>query len=334
MDASTNGYLRRTRRTDEEHCHKDGTMRMDHIPSPLLGLGLGIIGLCVALEHAFALHGVAFYVGCVIATPLFVLVSCKFALRPRILAQELGHPVLGAIPGAGCMVVLQLSQALAPLWQWGAEMLWLLTVPVSIALPCLFYWCRWRKPDIDERLPSWFLILGGMLMCAPTVPRPEYAGLANAMLYVGDIIFFAVLPPVFSRAIRRPQTITDAVRPVLAIFAAPVSLVIVTWLNSGHGWGWWGWPVYALALALTLWVYTMLPRLLRMPFSPAKASLTFPMAISATASHKMAAFAPALKPLAMVETAVAVFVVGVVCWQFARAYCGVWLCHSSRAGRY
>ena len=297
-----------------------GATKLERVPSPLLGLALGILGLCGALEHALSLHGMAFYTGCIVAAPLLVLVSCKFILHPRILRQELEHPVLGAIPAAGCMVVLQLSQALGKYWQWGAEMLWLLTIPVSLALPCLFYWHRWQKPVKDDRLPSWFLILGGLLMCAPTAPRPEYAAFANALMYAGDAIFFAVLFPVLHRAITSPQTITDAMRPVIAIFAAPVSLVIVTWLNSGHGWWWWAWPIYALAVVLTLWVYTMLPRMLRLPFSPAKASLTFPVAISATATHKLAAFAPVLAPLALVETLVAILVVGVVCWQFARAY--------------
>ncbi len=295
-------------------------MKMQQIPSPLLGLALGILGLCNALELMMPLHNMLFYSGCVIASVLVTMVTAKFLRHPRILWQELHHPILGAVPAAGCMVVLQLAQALHPLCPAGAEAVWLINIPISIALPCLFYSCRWRDPVMDERLPSWFLILGGLLLSAPTVPRPEWAFFANLLMYVGDAIFFAVLPAVLHRIISRPQTIDNAVRPVVAIVAAPVSLVIVTWLNSGHAWPMWGWPIYVLAASLTLWVYTMLPRLLRLPFSPAKASLTFPMAISAIATHKLAAFAPALRVLAIFETLVATAVILFVCYEFLKWY--------------
>ena len=85
-----------------------------------------------------------------------------------------------------------------------------------------------------------------------------------------------------------------------------------------------------VALLMTGLIYIAFFRLLRLPFTPAFAAYTFPMAVSATALYKVAGFlgrypdaaecARQLSAMAVVEMSIATLVVGYVCLRYVVHY--------------
>lgn len=284
------------------------------IPSPLAGLSLGISGLGTALEHAFP-TGYWLPAATALALPLTLLVLLKLALCPDVLKKEMRHPVLGSLPVAVSMVLMFSSVVIRPLAPAISLVMWFTGMCIAVIGMAVFYFFQMAARKKENLLPSYFLALGGLLVVAMTVPRPEWAGLANGLMIFGDAVFFAVFTPVLWRAVRGAP-LPPALMPVTAIFAAPCNLLIASWI-AVYGTAPTGiWLVFCLGTMLNIWMYVLLPSFVRLPFSPAQGSLTFPMTITATAAFKLSAFWPALKVIAYGELCVAAAVVACVCVRY------------------
>ena len=66
------------------------------VPTPLAGLALGIASLGMGLEKSLPLHNFGQVLGALTSMTLTLLLAGKFALNPRLLLEELRHPVLGS----------------------------------------------------------------------------------------------------------------------------------------------------------------------------------------------------------------------------------------------
>ncbi len=287
--------------------HHKGKNRIGSLPSPLAGLALGTSGLGTALELAFP---TGFWIPAVflLAVPMVCLVLAKLVSFPDIRRSEASHPVLGAMPVACSMVLMSFAQVLRPLLPVLSHGIWFSGLFLAVA-GCLSYFLhRYRAGRREDLLPSCFLALGGLLVSEMTVPFSWLEHLTHFLMVCGDLAFFVLLPFVFIRAVRGAP-LPPAVLPVLAIFAAPANLVIVSWLSAHPSVPAWGWPVIVLALLLNVWIYAWLPRLMAVPFTPALAALTFPMSITATAALKLSVSYPFLRAVAFAETGAAVAVV-------------------------
>lgn len=273
------------------------------------------MGLGVALEHAVPC-GYWLPAVCVAAVPLLVAASARLLCCPDILYQEIRHPVLGSMPVAGSMALMLFSvvfrSALPPV----AAVLWCAGMLISLAAPVVFFFFQLKERKKENLLPSWFLSLGGLLIGAMTVPYPSWERPAVGIMTVGSLLMLCLFPPVLWRILISPP-LPAPLKPVCAIAAAPINLMIVSWLTTHPDFPVWGWLFVAAAVGLNLWIYAMLPSLLRLPFSPAQAALTFPMAVTATAMFKLSAHFPVLKAVAAAELCIAVLVIAHVCWRFA-----------------
>ena len=67
------------------------------VPTPLAGLALGIASLGMGIEKSLPLHNVGQVLGALTSMTLTLLLAGKFAFNPRLLVEELRHPVLGSI---------------------------------------------------------------------------------------------------------------------------------------------------------------------------------------------------------------------------------------------
>ncbi len=286
--------------------HK-GKDLLGRLPSPLAGLALGTSGLGGALELTFP---TGFWIPAVLmlAVPMVCLVLAKLALFPDIRRSEASHPVLGAMPVACSMVLMTCAQAIRPMLPVLSHGIWLCGLFLAVAGCITYFLLQYRAGKKEDLIPSCFLALGGLLVSEMTVPFTCLEHLTHFLMVCGDLAFFALLPFVFGRVVRGAP-LPPAVLPVLAIFAAPANLVIVSWLSAHPAVPAWGWPVVILALALNAWIYALLPKLMRVSFTPALAALTFPMSITATASLKLAAAWPLFRPVGCAETVVAAAVV-------------------------
>lgn len=304
------------------------------LPTPLAGLALGIASLGLGLENALPLHSLGQSLGALAALALLLAIASKFIMHPGLLREELAHPVLGSIMPTFAMALMLVSNSLG-LWNVkAAEILWLAAVGLHLVLMFIFVFYRLRSFQLRQMVPSWFVPFVGIILAAVTVPDAKYHPLAQALLFFG-MGSYAVLLPVMSYRLIFEQEVADAAKPTIAVMAAPASLSLVGYLNLTAE------PslllcsvLLGIAVLMTGIIYLAFFKLLRLPFSPAFASYTFPLAVGATALYKVAErlgaypaaaeYAAQLKFMAIVETIVATLVVMYVCARYFIYYFRAW----------
>lgn len=302
--------------------------RFRAMPTALAGLALGLAGLGAGLENALPLHGLAKNLGTAAASVLLLLLILKYLLNPGLWREDLRNPALGCLPAAGTMALMLIAHNVSAYHYRSGEALWLMSIAMHIYLLASFGHFQAKAFRLELLIPSWFLPFVGLIMPAATVPSSEYIQLARVAQLAGAAIYFGMLPIMCRRLIFMPP-LPAQVRPTAAIMAAPPSLLLAGYLNLSPAPS----PVIGglllcLVVPLTFSVYLMLPRLLRLPFSPAFSSFTFPLAISATALYKASERLPIphaelLRPLAGAEMLVAALVIAYVCLRYIIHYTGI-----------
>ncbi|QSX35892.1 TDT family transporter [Shewanella sedimentimangrovi] len=265
--------------------------RIAHLPSPLGGLALAIAGLGWSLENLGpGFNGQAQLMGALLATPLLLLLLAKFVLHPRVLWQELSHPLLGSVLPTFAMGLMTVSNCLGQYAPRVASGVWTFAVLVHICFFTLFAGHRLRRFKLTDMAPSWFVPPVGIIVAAFAMPTGANLALAQGLLGFGLISYALLLPLMLYRLIVCAPLATAA-QPSLAILAAPASLSLAGYLSVTQQVN----PIVIalllpLALLMTSVVYLAAPTLLRLPFSPGYAAFTFPLVIGATALFKVSAW--------------------------------------------
>lgn len=294
-------------------------------PTPSSGLALGIASLGISWEHAFELGGAVQLSAALVAAVMIALVFAKFALHPKVLWNELAHPVVGSVIPTSAMALMVVSASVGKFNPAGGALLWYCAVAAHLIFLTVFTVNRARQFDLQHMVPSWFVPPIGLVVAVLTVPNAGAQGLADGLLTFGIAAYAVLLPMMLYRMIF-VENIADAAKPTIAIMAAPPSLCLAGYLSFVEQ------PqmlmtlvLLGIAMLMTLLIYIAFWRLLRLPFSPGYAAFTFPMVISATAMFKASTFASTaltaevasqLHSIAMVELAVATLVVGYVALRY------------------
>ncbi len=297
------------------------------IPTPSAGLALGVAALGLGLEKALPLHSLGQSIGAMLALCLLLRVALKFVLNPSLLRQDLAHPVMGGLLPTFSMALMLISKAMGVWHAQAGEIVWLVAVGLHLLLMASFAFHRARSFALHHILPNWFVPFVGISLSALTVPDPYYTGFAYGLLCLGMINYAVLLPVILYRLIFSAE-VADAAKPTIAIMAAPASLTLAGYLTLEAN------PslllcavLLGIALLMTALIYLAFFKLLRLPFSPAFASYTFPMAVGATALYKLSErlapyaltmeYAAQLRFLAVAEMCIASLVVGYVLFRYA-----------------
>jgi exfoliative toxin A/B len=148
-------------------------------------------------------------------------------------------------------------------------------------------------------------------MAAMTAPAYEATGFGMATFWFGFAALLVLLVFVTMRYVKLPAP--DPAKPLICIYAAPVSLCIAGYIQSA--------ATKSLSFLTVMWVVATVfflfacvkfVQYLKMPFFPSYAAYTFPFAISAIASKQLMACSVAmeqpmafLKPIVLIETIIA-----------------------------
>lgn len=295
--------------------------RLRSLPAALGGLALGLAGLGQGLECALPLHGLAKNAGAIAALSLLLPLSLKYLLNRGLLREELRNPVLGCLPAAATLALMLAASGVSAWNDVAGLTLWILGILIHIALMLGFACFQARSFSLALFIPSWYLPFVGLIMAAATVPDPEFVPLARALHIFGGIFYFGTLPVMIWRLLFLPPLPAPA-RPAVAIMAAPASLFLAGYLNVyPEPSALFGGLLLSLAILLTFSLYLLLPGLLRLPFSPAFASYTFPLTIGATALYKAVERLPLphadlFRMLAGAEMVIAAVVTAYVCLRY------------------
>ena len=305
--------------------------RLAWVPTPLAGLALGLASLGWCIENLGGFAGRAQLAGAVLGLGLLCILCGKFLLHPRLLREDLAHPVIGSLLPTSAMTTMLVAKALSEFFPEFSQGLWLFAVTAHAGMLCSFILHRARGFRLNHLLPSWFVPPVGIIVAALTCPAAEQLWLARLLLGFG-LFSLAVLLPLTLYRLLFGSDIPDAAKPTLAILAAPASLALAGYLSVSET------PslfvvalLFGVAVLLTLVVWLAFLRLLRLPFSPGFSAFTFPMVIGATAQFKVAQYLSAqgiwgdeavwVVILARIELGVAIAIVGYVCLRYLLFFC-------------
>ncbi len=292
---------------------------VESTPIPAAGVALGVVSLG-------GLHAAAFPLVqplcAAVATALALLVVAKVALFPSCFRADMGNPVVAGTFATLFMCAMQLASFAQPALGAAAFALWALAVACHATLIAWFTWRFVRGFRLRNVFTSWFVAYVGIIVGALTSPAFGMEALGRALFGFGFACYAVLLVVVTLRHARHP--LPEPAAPTFCIYTAPLSLSLAGYLSvtaQPH-------PVFvavlaAMAQGMLVVVAVRLPRLLRLPFYPSYAAMTFPFVITATALAKalacLASAGWALPAwLDALSAAEAAFATAIVCYVLAR----------------
>jgi tellurite resistance protein len=276
---------------------------LDYLPIGLFGSTMGLTGLSVAWKLANTVFGMPLWVSVAIAAvsvvvfvALLIAYGVKAIYAPDRVLMEFRHPIAGNLFGTFLISVLLLPIVIAPVSLLAARILW----SVGAAGMVLFAWTivsRWMsdRQQTAHATPAWIVPVVGMLDVPLAMPSLELPPLPEVMilsLAVG--LFFAVplFTLIFSRLVFEAP-LPDALQPSLLILVAPFSVGFSSYVVTVGQIDLFAQSLYFLMLFVLAVLLGRLRGLRRCcPFRVSWWAVSFPLAASAIAALKFAAFDP------------------------------------------
>ena len=221
---------------------------------------------------------------------LSLLVLTIFALKIFVdrghAKEELKTPVPLSVLPTATMAIMLLSTYIRPYIPNIALITWYLAIVIHVLIMLVFI----KKFAINFQLgtvfPSWFIVGVGIVAASVTAPAMNALFIGQVAFWVGFILYFAILPLVIFR-MNKVQTFPEPARKTVAIFTAPMSLLIVGYFSSFVSQGQVNptliYIMLAIAVVSYIYVSFMMFPLLKIKFYPTYAAFTFPYVISAIA---------------------------------------------------
>mgnify|MGYP001260364754 CR=1 FL=1 len=274
---------------------------LKHYPTPASGLALGILSIsgfwAFFIANPIIAHGFVTILG-TISLILLIPTIIKLLIIPKELSNALKKPSVSCILPTISMSLMLISHAFNGLGILFSSTCWLIAIAVHAML--LMFFILYRAKDFQSKdvEPSWFIPPVGMAVACLTTPNNDLLLVSQGICLltaIGYIIIFSVIVKEFIKNTFK----TNAAHPASAVLAAPASLLLAGYLSISHE------PqplfiiiLYTTAIIKTSTVYLLTPKLIRLPFHPSCACLTFPLAISAIASLKVSQWMLSLHALA------------------------------------
>ncbi|MGA2711243.1 MAG: SLAC1 anion channel family protein [Steroidobacteraceae bacterium] len=276
---------------------------LDYLPVSLFGSTMGLTGLSMAWNLAHGLFDLPLWVSSAIAAvsvvvfaALLIAYGVKALSAPDKVLAEFHHPIAGNLFGTFLISILLLPIVIAPVNLDAARVLW----AIGAAGMVLFAWTivsRWMsdRQQTTHATPAWIVPVVGMLdvpLALPSLGLPPLTEVMILSLAVG--LFFAVplFTLIFSRLVFEAP-MPDALRPTLLILVAPFSVGFSSYVVTVGRIDLFAQSLYCLMLFVLAVLLGQLRVLRRScPFRVAWWAVSFPLAASAVAALKFAAFDP------------------------------------------
>jgi tellurite resistance protein len=277
--------------------------RLEYLPIGLFGSCMGLTGLSVAWTLAHGAFGAPLWIsGAIGATAVLVFVvlliayGIKAVCAPDKMLAEFRHPIAGNLFGTFLISILLLPIVIAPVSLMAARIMWTIGAGGMV----LFAWTivsRWMsdRQQTAYATPAWIVPVVGMLDVPLALPSLGLAPLPEVMILTLAVgLFFAVplFTLIFSRLVFEPP-MPDALQPTLLILVAPFSVGFTSYVVTVGRIDLFAQSLYFLMLFVLAVLLGRL-RMLRQccPFRVTWWAVSFPLAASAVAALKFAAFDP------------------------------------------
>lgn len=290
------------------------------LPIPIVGLMLALAALGNLVLSYGAMYRNIFGI---LSAIILVLVLIKMVKYPKGVAEALANPAVASVFPTFSMGIMLLATYVRPYSPSLAFGAWIIGLVLHAVLIITFTKKYVFNFNIKKVFPSWFIVYVGIVVGSVTAPAFEMIKLGQILFWFGFISYFALLPIVLKRVFVVKE-IPEPTLPTMAIFAAPVGLLLAGYMSSFPEKNMLiVWLLVALSQFLLLGVLLYLPKLLKLKFYPSYSGLTFPLVISAISIKLTNGFLIKIeRPIAMLkyvvkfEEAVAVLIVLYVLFRY------------------
>lgn len=258
-----------------------------NLPLPISGLMLAIASLGILFPQFFQVFsrpeaGFVLHVLCgVFAAVLWILLVLKAVFFfPQIKAAG-KNPVLASVAGTFPMTIMALAVYVFELFGEGAVLFWYAGVILHAALIGYFSLRFLKHPRLSEVYPSWLVVYVGIVLAAITAPYFNQIAVGQLCFWFGLVLVIPLTAVLLVRCRKMP--LAEPAKPLVCIFAAPVSIILAGYLQSFAADAAVVFSLLVLETVVLFLVLCRLPSLLRLPFCPGYSAFTFPFVVTATA---------------------------------------------------
>lgn len=261
------------------------------VPIPMAGVALGFTVLGNLLNDYSTYLRTA--CGC-IAGAIIILVLMKFIFCFKQVREDFKNPIIVSVSATIYMAFMQLAVYLngltfIPNIYMISKTLWFIGVIMHCIVIVYFTYKLIAELKLHHVYPTYFVTYVGIVVASVTAPTFGEQQLGNYIFWFGLCAYIAVFLLVSYRYLR--HEVEEASKPLFAIYTAPMSLSIVGYLTISSNPD----PMFMLTmevLAQILYIVVLfqIPKIIKLPFYPSYAALTFPMCITPFALLKTISF--------------------------------------------
>ena len=289
------------------------------LPLPASGLILALFSLGNLVQD---IHPYLRYLFGGIGGIFLILILLKVILYPKSIREDFENPIILSSCGTFSMALMILSTYLKAFMPILSYSVWIIGVVLHILLMIYFtYRFVIREFNINTVYPSWWIVYVGITMAAITANVHGIHEADFIFFIIGFISMLVTTPVIFYRYIRYPNK-TAMNKPLICIFTALFSILIVGYLNSAESISnEFLMTLYILACIFYIFSLYKFIDYRNIDFYPSFAAFTFPFVISALATKGVVRnFAPniILENILTVETAIAVVLVAYVVMRYIK----------------
>ena len=251
---------------------------IEKLPIPISGLILAILSLGNLLQ------GYPRVVCGAVGVILILMLLLRVIIYPGSVRQDLSNPIILSNSGTFSMALMILSTYINPFNADLALGVWILGVALHILL---IVWFTYRfiicDFDIMTVYPSYWIVFIGITMGAITAHVHGLTEIAYLFFVFGFIMMLITLPLVVYRYVRYPN-ILDQNKPLICIFTAVMSILIVGYTNSFNALSYeFLMVLYTVAFVFFLFAFYKFIEYRNLDFYPSFSAFTFPFVITADA---------------------------------------------------
>ena len=253
-----------------------------NIPIPISGLILALLSLGNLTQDIHPCLRVIFGgIGLI----FLILIILKLIFHTDLIKKDFENPVIASSSGTFSMSLMILSTYIITFNPSIAYGVWIIGIALHIMLMIYFtYHFIVRNFNISNVYPTYWIVFVGITMGAITSGVHGASEVGFIFFIIGFIAMAITLPLVIYRYVKYPE-VPDGNKPLICIFTAVLSILIVGYLNSSSG--------ISLEFITVLYIFACIFYVFalwkfieyrNLDFYPSFAAFTFPFVISALAT--------------------------------------------------
>lgn len=292
---------------------------IEKIPLPICGVILALFSLGNLLNDT---HPLLKSICVALGMIFLILIISKLILYPEKIKADFQNPILTSNSGTFSMSLMLLSTYLSLFIPNIAFGIWILGVALHILLMIYFtYHFIIHNFNILTVYPSYWIVYVGITMGAITAHAHNLEEIGIIFFIVGFIAMILTMPLIIYRYIKYTD-IPNGNKPLICIFTAVLSILIVGYINSFNTISnEFLMVMYIFACILYIFAFVKFIEYRNLKFYPSFAAFSFPFVISGLATKGVISkIGPniILNNILNIETVIATVIVAYVLMKYIK----------------